>query len=256
MICPKCGFTQLEDSESCQRCGVIFAKLAAHCQVETEHSTAEYQVAFKVTKESGLLSEIKARLFQIEPEEVPLFMAGRALFYLFMLIWGWRFIASSIASGFAMESWLHLINLPFHEAGHVILGLLGNRFIQVLGGTLGQLLMPAVVIGAFVLRRNLFGASVGIWWLGQSFMDAAIYANDARAGRLPLLGGVTGSEVEDYHDWEVMLGKLGWLQYDHAIARFLYGFGTALMVLSLAWGGYILWRQWRQGAVSRRNLFE
>lgn len=246
MICPKCGFPQPEDSESCRRCGVIFAKLAAHRQAEAELGAEESRVTSEGMEKGGLWGEFQARLFHIETEEVRLYVAGRAIVFLLMLIWGWRFFASSIASGYAMESSLHLINLPFHEAGHVIFGLLGSRFIQVLGGTLGQLLMPAVVIGAFVLHRNPFGASVGIWWLGQSFMDAAIYANDARAGQLPLLGGVTGSEVEDYHDWEVMLGKLGWLQYDHAIARFLYGFGTALMVLSLAWGGYILWRQWHQ----------
>jgi hypothetical protein len=160
-----------------------------------------------------------------------------------MLFWGMRFIIAPISSGYAAETPLHLIHLPFHEAGHVIFGLIGIRFLTVLGGTLGQLLVPIAVIYAFVVRRNPFGGSVGLWWLGQSFMDVAIYANDARAGQLMLIGGVTGSEVEDYHDWEVMLGKLGWLSYDHLIARLLYFCGALLILLALIWGGFLVWRQ-------------
>lgn len=94
--------------------------------------------------------------------------------------------------------------------------------------------------------RNPLAASVGLWWLAESFMDVAPYADDAKAGELMLLGGVTGSEVEDYHDGEVMLGKLGWLQYDHAIARVFSGIGVILMLLAHVCGGYLLYRQARK----------
>ena len=69
--------------------------------------------------------------------------------------------------------------------------------------------------------------------------------DDARAGQLTLLGGVTGGEVEGYHDWEVILTRLNWLQHDHLIARISFTVGTILMILSLAWGGFILWQQFR-----------
>ena len=68
----------------------------------------------------------------------------------------------------------------------------------------------------------------------------------ARAGQLLLLGGVTGSEVEDYHDWEIILSKLGWLRYDHLIARTTFTIGSILMIISLVWGGFILYRQFRE----------
>jgi hypothetical protein len=61
-----------------------------------------------------------------------------------------------------------------------------------------------------------------------------------------LLGGVTGREVEDYHDWEVILRDLGWLRFDHAIARLAHGVGAMLILLALVWGGYILYRQFRR----------
>jgi len=38
---------------------------------------------------------------------------------------------------------MHLVNLPFHEAGHIIFKAFG-RFIIFLGGCLGQLLMPSL----------------------------------------------------------------------------------------------------------------
>jgi hypothetical protein len=43
----------------------------------------------------------------------------------------------------------------------------------------------------------------------------------------------------------VLLTKLGWMQHDHLIARLTFGSGVILMILSLAWGGYILWQQYK-----------
>jgi len=243
MICPKCGFEQGDGLATCMRCGVIFAKVRpAGAAVGT---TAEVEAAPCLASTDDPSSRVRDALFAVDLHEPQFYIIGRAVVLGLMLIWGWRFMSASIASGYAGETPLHLTLLPFHEAGHVIFGVFGIRFLTVLGGTLGQLLIPAVVIAAFVLRRNPFGGCVGVWWLGESCMDVAIYADDARAGQLPLLGGVTGSEVEDYHDWEVMLGKLGWLSYDHVIGKVFYGCGTILMLLALAWGAALLWRQWR-----------
>lgn len=240
MNCPKCGFEQVDGLPACAQCGVIFAKLRS--PLERGSQPAEVSLPLPPADSQSVLP-LGGLLFSVETGESPLFIAGRGLMLALLVFGSGRFIFASLASGYAADTPLHLIHLPFHEAGHVIFGVLGVRFLTVLGGTLGQLLIPLIIIGAFVLRRNPFGGSVGLWWLGQSFMDVAVYANDARAGQLPLLGGVTGSEVEDYHDWEVMLGKLGWLAYDHHIARLFYGCGALLMLLALAWGGFILWRQ-------------
>jgi hypothetical protein len=142
-------------------------------------------------------------------------------------------------------SFMHLVNLVFHEAGHVIFIPLG-RFMAILGGTLNQWLIPSIVLCAFLFKsRDTFGATIGLWWLGQSFMDAAPYINDARAGRLILLGGVTGRDRPGYHDWENILRDLGWLRYDHTIAGILNGMGVCLMLLSFLWGAYVLYLQYR-----------
>lgn len=185
----------------------------------------------------------KELLLSGDSDPNPWYRAGRLVVLVGLAIWGWTFLSASVASNAAGESFMHNINLPFHEAGHIIFSPFG-RFMQVLGGTLGQLLIPCLCIGAFLLKNHdHFGASVGLWWLGQNFMDIAPYINDARALDLILLGGVTGKDVDGYHDWQNILGTLGWLEYDHILAKLSHGFGAFLMVLALAWGGTVLYLQ-------------
>jgi hypothetical protein len=141
-----------------------------------------------------------------------------------------------------MGSFLHLVNLPFHEAGHVLLSPFG-RFLTVLGGSLFQVAVPLLCAGVFLVKnRDPFAASVATWWAGQSLLDLAPYVADARALALPLLGGRTGAEVEG-HDWEYLLTTLGLLQRDVALGRSCFALGALFMLASLAWGGLALWRR-------------
>ena len=115
-----------------------------------------------------------------------------------------------------MDSVLHLPNLVFHEAGHVLFAFFG-RFLTVLGGSLFQFALPLALAGAFLRQNDPFGAAVCTWWAGQNLLDLAPYIADARALQLVLLGGRTGAEVEG-HDWEYLLGQLGWLRFDRPLA--------------------------------------
>ncbi len=56
--------------------------------------------------------------------------------------WTWQFARATIIENAAGMSFLHLINLPFHEAGHILFIPLG-RFMTVLGGSLFQVIVPA-----------------------------------------------------------------------------------------------------------------
>jgi hypothetical protein len=140
---------------------------------------------------------------------------------------------------------LHRVNLVFHEAGHVLFSPFGD-FLMVLGGSLLQVLVPLVVSGAFLFRQaNNFGASVGLWWTGQSLADVAVYIRDARELRLQLLGGGTGADRPGWHDWENLLGRLGLLEQERIIAAVVGLSGLALMVLALVWGAALLRGQHR-----------
>ena len=60
---------------------------------------------------------------------------------------------------------------------------------------------------------------------------------------MQLLGGVTGRDVPGYHDWNNLLGRLGWLDYDQAIARLAHLGGTVCIVVGLIWAAHLLNRQ-------------
>jgi hypothetical protein len=190
-----------------------------------------------------LFAVMKDYLLPDEERVNPFFFAGRVAVYVGLVAWGVKFIVTPMETNYVGASFMHNINLPFHEAGHLIFMPFG-RFMTVLGGSLGQLLMPLICLGAFLYHENAFGASVALWWFAESLMDLAPYINDARDLQLILLGGVTGQEVEG-HDWEFLLTNLGWLKYDHALAHAAYRSGALLMVLTFLWGGYLLYRQYR-----------
>jgi hypothetical protein len=191
----------------------------------------------------GLLRRLGANLF---PDESPdgLVLAGRAVVWVALVVWGIRFMAMDPAANEIGRSFLHHVNLVFHEAGHVLFQPFG-RFLNVLGGSLFQILVPLIVAGAFVARAHPFGAGVGLWWAGQSLMDIAPYIHDARRLTLPLLGGVTGRDHPDYHDWHNLLARMDMLTWDQTLSAVARWGGTGVMVLGLVWGAVALWRGWR-----------
>lgn len=241
--CPKCGFPGPVGTE-CPRCGVLVARYRR--RRETPEAGPPVPPAPAVTPVQQARERLPARVWRrlnAEGGEVdPIFFGGRLLVFAVFALWGLVFIVTPMETNYVGSSFWHRVNLVFHEAGHLVFAPFGS-FLKVLGGTLMQILVPVLCTGAFIRHRNPFAASISLWWTAQNFMDAAPYINDARAQSLMLLGGVTGREAPGYHDWQNLLGRLGWLEYDHAIAAAFYGFGIVLMLCGLTWGGWILHRQ-------------
>ena len=161
--------------------------------------------------------------------------AGRFVLLLLLLRWTFLFFVWPMREDVIGASFLHLINLPFHEAGHILFSPFGD-FMTTLGGSLTQVLVPVVCGVAFLTTSwNPFAAAVMGWWAGENLMDVAIYINDARALQLTLIGGHTGAEVEG-HDWERILTMTGSLHLDHRIAGIAQFLGGVLMIGCLVWG--------------------
>lgn len=154
-----------------------------------------------------------------------------------LVIWTWQFARAPMGVA-ATESVLHLPNLVFHEAGHVLFLPFG-RFMTVLGGSLFQFAVPLVLAIAFLKQSNPFGAAVCLWWAGENLLDLAPYIADARALKLVLLGGRTGAEVQG-HDWEYLLATLGWMRFDRPIGVGAHRVGLLLMTGALIWGAVYL----------------
>lgn len=189
------------------------------------------------------LAWLKERMFSIEPSENLAGILLRASFLLLLVLVTLAMLATPMQGPALTASFLHWLDLPFHEAGHVVFRPFG-AFLHILGGTLGQLLVPLVVAAAFLKEENPFGASVGVWWLGQSFLDCSPYIADARARTLMLISGETGQEDWEGHDWFQILNRTGTLAHDLMFARLFWLVGAALMLAALAWAGFILYRQY------------
>ena len=239
MICPKCRHELSVESEICPHCGIVFEKyLKYHPELTDRQGTQPPTV--RIYKEDETKS-LKQLLFHEKQQSALGVFIGRSIIFTGLIIWSWRLMNASIESNEAGSSFLHLVNLPFHEAGHIIFRPFGT-FITSLGGTLGQLIMPSICMGVLLIKtHDPFGASVALWWVGENFLDIAPYVNDARAGQLPLLGGNFGhSAPYGFHDWQYLLTESGLLQYDHSLANAAFFMGSTIMLLSLLWCGLLL----------------
>lgn len=156
------------------------------------------------------------------------------------LSWTFLTVSNLVVLG-TTPQFFHGIHLVFHEAGHVLL-MWAPHLVMSAGGTLGQLFVPLILAIAFGVKyRNAFAAAVCVWWLGHSLVDCAPYINDARAMQLQLLGGGTGNDQEG-HDWNYMLGELGWLSLDVRLARVTLLIGRTVMIAG--WGFAVGWMVW------------
>ncbi len=156
--------------------------------------------------------------------------------------WGLVLMRLDYRNGEIANTFLHRPLLVFHEAGHVIFMPFGE-WVSVLGGSLGQLLMPLLLAGALLLKnRDPFGAAIGMWFFGVSLLDLAPYMFDALEPRMMLLSGRTGEDGG--HDWIYLFGSLGLLTKAQLIGALTHKLGALVLLLALAWGAWLLWRQY------------
>jgi len=239
LICPKCQRELQVPSEICPHCGIVFKKYLKYHPEQADQPAVQSPIVTIIEEDEA--RPLMQLLFYETQQSTLVYLLGRLIIVAGLIIWSWQLISPSIESNAVGNSFLHLINLPFHEAGHIIFRPFG-AFITSLGGTLGQLLMPLICMAVLLFKtRDPFGASVALWWVGESFLDIAPYINDARAGQLPLLGGNFGhSAPYGFHDWQYLLTESGLLQYDHVLAKAAFAMGSAIMLLSLLWSGFLL----------------
>ena len=148
-----------------------------------------------------------------------------------LLAWGTLHLLFRPGSGSVMD----LVDLPFHEAGHVFLSPFGST-LHILGGTLGQLAVPTLLAWYFLARRrDPFAAAACLWWLGQSLVNVSVYMADARDLSLPLVGG-------GEHDWNELFFRFGLLTEPsvRAVSGATRAAGAVIALAGLGWAGTFL----------------
>lgn len=226
--CPKCKNTQAAAGR-CSHCGLVFRKYFKYhplpTPVITEPEKApsiDHVELIRTYKEKSN----NYRLVKFTLVALLAFFTGQMLF-------------AGINGESTISTLMHLIALPFHEAGHVLLRPAG-QFVSSLGGTLGQLVMPLIcAVVLWVKQGDRYGSMIAYWWFGQNFIDISPYIYDARAGQLPLLGGNFGhSSPYGFHDWEYLLTETGLIRADHTIASISFALGIVVMLFALGLACY------------------
>lgn len=91
-----------------------------------------------------------------------------------------------------------------------------------------QIILPSIIGFYFLKTYYRTGMQFSLLWLGQNFVNISVYAADARAQALPLLGG---NSV--YHDWHYLLSEINMLEYDQEIGYVIYGIGILIFLLAV-----------------------
>jgi hypothetical protein len=208
VVCPKCGFQQHESSE-CMKCGIIFAKFDPDRRLS---SLNDSDSAISLS-DAESFEENTDRWLRGSGKYALIALMGFFFFYMVIKRSGWCF--------------LDYVNLPFHEFGHILFTPFGNT-MHFMGGTLGQLMWPFVLLFYFLYRKEYLSSSFCLFWFGENFLNISKYMADARDLRLPLVGG-------GIHDWNYLFYKWGILHLDKSIAGVIFTLGVIIMTGSMVW---------------------
>lgn len=145
-------------------------------------------------------------------------------------------IIAVVASGYFLwaafhpEDWRFVDNfhLVMHEAGHILFMPLG-QFMTIAGGSLFQILVPLIFALYFFRQGKQFSGALLLFLMGESMVNVSVYASDAVAMQLPLLGG-----DDSIHDWNWMLDELGLLGRTREIAGGIRAAGVLAILFAAA----------------------
>ncbi|MDR2507197.1 MAG: hypothetical protein LBD67_04285 [Candidatus Accumulibacter sp.] len=235
-LCPKCK-THFEDPldghSQCPACGLWFHKWKS---VPRTGRRADRQ-------ETPDFDEI-LRAQKIPAN--PFVLYAQVAIIVFIALWGLILANYDYRTAEINASFMHLILLPIHEAGHVVFTPLGE-FMHVLGGSLFQVALPLGIAYAFQSRQaDSFGAAICLWWGGASLVDLAPYIWDAIDQVLPLVGG-------GEHDWFYLLSRLGLLERAPVLAITAHHAGVTLMCVGVFWASSFLYEVRRTQRAVRRG---
>jgi hypothetical protein len=250
-ICPKCHYARQERDADvhpgvCPACGIAYIKWVEAQQAVQQVVSDSPLVADAATDVDGNVEAFFVPVetfwqrfhyytcFMPSDGHIAAFWAHLALYIVF-LGWGAAFIWHGIDWLQINSSFLHAVDLPFHEYGHVMFRPFGT-FWMFLGGSLFQILLPLFPLFYFMVwQRDNFAASMMLWWCGQNFIDVSAYIADAPFRAIPLI-----NDNDNSHDWWNLLSMSGALDSADSYATLCFALGVGVILLSNVWGGYLL----------------
>ncbi|HUR49005.1 MAG TPA: hypothetical protein VMY88_05670 [Acidimicrobiales bacterium] len=122
---------------------------------------------------------------------------------------------------------LSLVDLGFHELGHLLTYPLPWELVTAAMGSVTQVAVPLGLAGYFLfLRGEPVSAGVCLAWTATSAWGVHAYIADAPNEQLPLIGGD--------HDWAFILHELDQMGAAANLARVVWLFGLICLAAGLA----------------------
>lgn len=149
---------------------------------------------------------------------------GQILLILFTL-----FLSNQLIFGVQHWTLLDYVNLLIHEGGHMLFLPFGE-FMNMLGGSFTQILVPCLFFVYFFLRKEFASAGFIIFWIANNIVSVSVYMSDAIEMQLPLVGG-----EGVIHDWNWLFSRMGLLQQSGFIASVFYSIGIIGVIVSIVW---------------------
>ena len=144
------------------------------------------------------------------------------VFYVLFLLY-----AAADRSGFLI---IDYVNLIIHEGGHFFFSWFGYT-IMILGGTLGELLVPLLCAAYFWWKRETIAVAFCSFWFFENFLYIGTYMSDARTAALPLVGS-------EESDWTILFTQWGVLARDQQIGHTMRALGWLGMLFTITWLAY------------------
>jgi hypothetical protein len=131
------------------------------------------------------------------------------VFYLLFLLY-----AAADRTGFLI---IDCANLVIHDGGHSFFSWFGHT-IMILGGTLGELLVPLLCAAYFWWKRETTTVAFSRLGFFENFLCIGTYMAGARTSALPLVGS-------EESDWTILFTQWGLLVRGQQIGATTRAFG-------------------------------
>jgi hypothetical protein len=167
---------------------------------------------------------------------VSLLLIPFVIYHIHQVYWTLRFnIFFSISYSFPfpvnLENFLvQNFLLIIHEAGHTFFGFLGNRTLTILGGSLNEILLPAIILAYFIFNKIIKGTQFGFYLLGSAWISVAFYAADGARRQLPLIANL-GTES---HDWGILLRQWNMVEQAGTFGIIFASIGIICFIIALS----------------------
>lgn len=130
---------------------------------------------------------------------------------------------------------MYFIEFGIHEASHLIVFFLPPILVAA-AGSVGEILFTILLLVAALKSRAYFAAVFAGLWIMLALNSVGRYMADARSQLIPLVG--PGETIK--HDWNYILGQLGWLDADIFIGTMVRVIGNFIGVVALGFGLWLI----------------